>query len=406
MRSVTLAQLGTIQDQPTRDALKEIERASRDNDIPTVGVTGLALIAAATPSEALTAIGINTRLAKTGTYSVTSDDICNTIALGGSAFYSLTFPNASTLDANHFNIVLNEDTVRAKTIVLTGGTNFLLYPGQSALVYASNNVWRVLGQSRWVLTGSVTINVSVSAGSDSNDGLASGSGNALATIQAAINAVMSWDINTQAVTIQLANGTYTVGCRVTSAWLGSTIPTLKGDTTTPANVLISTTSVSAIYVSLGGTLNVQGLELRTTTSGDCLQAYDNGRIYITGLMRFGACAGFQISAQHSALFEAIAQSWQCSGGALSHVLSQTGGSVHIHDSTITFSNTPNFSTATVTVTGLGQLYAATMTFTNGATVTGTRFLNFTNSNIDVGGGGVNYFPGNVAGTTGTGAQYN
>jgi hypothetical protein len=46
-----------------------------------------------------------------------------------------------------------------------------------------------------------------------------------------------------------------------------------------------------------------------------------------------------------------------------------------------------------------------MTFTNGGTVTGTRYNCDLNGIMDTGGGGANYVPGNAAGATATGGQY-
>jgi hypothetical protein len=46
-----------------------------------------------------------------------------------------------------------------------------------------------------------------------------------------------------------------------------------------------------------------------------------------------------------------------------------------------------------------------MTFTNAATVTGSRYSSATNAVIDAGGGGVSYIPGSIAGTTATGGHF-
>ena len=67
------------------------------------------------------------------------------------------------------------------------------------------------------------------------------------------------------------------------------------------------------------------------------------------------------------------------------------------------SGTPAFSTAFATATRLGVINVGNITFTGSAT--GTRYDVVLNSVIDTSGGGANFFPGDVAGTTATGGQY-
>ena len=46
-----------------------------------------------------------------------------------------------------------------------------------------------------------------------------------------------------------------------------------------------------------------------------------------------------------------------------------------------------------------------MTFTNGATVTGTRYSVTNNGVVFTNGGGATYLPGNAAGSSANGGQY-
>ena len=77
-------------------------------------------------------------------------------------------------------------------------------------------------------------------GSDGNTGLANTAGGAFLTIQKAISIVAALDISIYDVTINVADGTYTAGIAITGPWIGtgSTL-TITGNTTTPANCVIS-----------------------------------------------------------------------------------------------------------------------------------------------------------------------
>lgn len=59
----------------------------------------------------------NTRLAKTSAYTVVSADTGSTLALGGNAFFVLTFNDPSTYTTAASFLVLNEDTAAGKLIV-------------------------------------------------------------------------------------------------------------------------------------------------------------------------------------------------------------------------------------------------------------------------------------------------
>src|SRR5258706_6133414 len=124
------------------------------------------------------------RLAKVSNYTVAITDDGATIALGGAAYFTLTFPTASGLNATHKNVVVNEDTVRAKKVILTGGPTFILFPGQTTVVYNQNNGWLHRDPWRWRFTKATTLIVDV-AGDYSHNGLASRVGNASVTLQAA-----------------------------------------------------------------------------------------------------------------------------------------------------------------------------------------------------------------------------
>ena len=90
-------------------------------------------------------------------------------------------------------------------------------------------------------------------GSDNNSGLSNDSGGAFLTIQKAVDVITLLDLGGYAITIQVANGTYTDGVFLYSVFGGSA--TLVGDVTTPSNVIISTTSADALSATNLGFAN-------------------------------------------------------------------------------------------------------------------------------------------------------
>jgi hypothetical protein len=126
-------------------------------------------------------------------------------------------------------------------------------------------------------------------GSDSNDGSANTSGAAFLTIQKAIDTIAGLDCKTFNMTVSIADGTYT-GAITLKSYLGSGTLTITGNTTTPGNVLISTTSANAITATAAhGTFTLTGMKLQTTTSGHALSATGAPTKITLTKVHFGAC---------------------------------------------------------------------------------------------------------------------
>jgi hypothetical protein len=153
----------------------------------------------------------NARNARTTTYSVVSGDAGKTIALGGLAFYTVTFGAPSGFPANFLCVVLNEDSGRGKTISLSGGTTFILPPLQTCFVYNQNNVWQILKNNKWKLPGTTDLGnlytwyVDGTNGNDANDGLATTTG-AFKTIQGAVDWISAnVHANNQGILVSVAD---------------------------------------------------------------------------------------------------------------------------------------------------------------------------------------------------------
>lgn len=381
------------------------------------GTGGIAISAAMTPvvqaaSLALgrAALGVlrNERLAKTANYTVANADAGKTISCG-SAPWTLTFSTISggNYDADFWVLVTNTSTSRAILMSIGGGTNFFLWPGQTALVYNDNSVWKILRPERWKLTGGVTFYVDTANGSDSNDGLASGSGNALATVAAAISLVCTnLDFANQTVTIQFASATYTtpISMAVSQNWVGGGTLHFKGDEATPSNVTVSTTSASAFTFAgrKTGIVRVSGMKLTTTTAGHGIASVQGCYVNLGAGMEYGACGYSHINAQMNSTVE-INNNYTISGNATIHWECDDKAFLQCTSRTITLTGTPAFSVAFCRAYGAACAFVASDTFSGSAT--GTRYSAYENGVIRTGGGGATYLPGNAVGSTATGGQY-
>lgn len=238
-------------------------------------------------------------------------------------------------------------------------------------------------------------------GSDANTGLANSVGGAFATVQKALNVAAGLDLAGFTVTIQIADGTYT-GAITIPATLGQASASalvIAGNSGIPANVIISTTSSSAISAPAGTRCLVKDLEIRTTTSGLGLNA-DGGTIQFQNV-RFGACADAHVMCRHNGAALATGN-YAISGASPIHWNARSGGVINAEAQTVALTGTPAFGTAFASCQN-GEISCGGMTFAGSAT--GTRYSAALNGVINSAGGGAVYLPGNAAGSAVTGGQY-
>lgn len=240
-------------------------------------------------------------------------------------------------------------------------------------------------------------------GSDSNDGLANTSGGAFLTLQKAMDVIaITLDLAGYVPTIKLADGTYTSGLTV-KPLVGGNEVTIDGNSGTPANVLISTTSGPCITSSTAGVkLNVKNLKLQTTTSGVCL-AVGNMGIATVYNINFGSCATHHINIIDGGRVIVLGN-YAISGGATYAHIYMTNSSFECISKTITLTGTPGFPSSGFMIATL-QSNAVHYGCTFSGSATGVRYSATTNSIVFTSGGGATYFPGNSAGSTSTGGQY-
>ena len=207
------------------------------------------------------------------------------------------------------------------------------------------------------------------------------------------------------VTIAIADGTYTSAIGLKS-YVGSGSISIVGNTTTPANVLISVTSGHCVVAGgVRGTYTLSGLKLQANTAGYGAIVASQGSNINTGAIEFGAVGsgGVHVSATYGARV-LLTANYTISGGGGVHWYATTQGLIQAAGKTITLSGTPAFSAAFALATQGGGMVVNGNTFSGAAT--GTRYSASVNAWIDTVGGGASYLPGNAAGSTATGGQYN
>jgi len=293
---------------------------------------------------------------------------------------------------------------REGMIVTADGTSWNPGSGGGAYVFFGG-LWRPLMNSGVeFLTGNRTYFVRKD-GNDSNSGLLDTAAGAFLTIPKAAAVISGIALNGFTITVQVRSGTYTESFIIAQPRGPGNI-LLIGDTVTPANIIMNPTSNDCVNVSGGADciVNVRGIEMRTTTGGQCVFAQNGGRISFNSV-NFGACAGVgHVVVRTGGKIAISGSTYTINGNVARHIFSYDSGNVIAMNSmTVTLTGTPAFSVAFIDAGALSYTEAVGITYSGAAT--GTRFSVTQNAVVNTNGGGANYFPGNAAGATGTGGQY-
>ena len=244
-------------------------------------------------------------------------------------------------------------------------------------------------------------------GSDAADGLTAST--PWRTLQHAYDSVsQNFDLAGHPVTIRLADGTYAeeagkdnvVFCdgRV----LGQVGPIrFVGNSQHPEKVVISVSS-NNIFEIIATWVYVDGMTLTGTGSTVGLLSYFDARITFANLVFGDMGEGIHLSAAGGIIMPF--SDYRITGGAGYHMLAQTPGSrIHIDNRTITLANTPHFSGTFALSQNLAMISAHGNKFA-GTGATGTRYIARHNAILQT-AGDANYFPGDAAGWSATGAHY-
>jgi hypothetical protein len=246
----------------------------------------------------------NIRVAKTAAYTVLNSDKASTIALGGTAFYALTFSAASGYDSNFTVMVVNEDTGRAKWIIVPGYAQggLYLWPGQNVIIFNQNNVWYVHGKTRYKVPGT-TFNMFTNYSQTGNDtvgatdGLTSGTG-AFRSVQRALDiAADEFDFSAlataqtlvvinMAASVTDAQGVHFANRSFVGAQGGAAVKIAGGGAS-----VMSPTGTDAFGFFCNVIVQISTVKIQTTTSGAGVVADLGAQVYLLDQLDFGACPG-------------------------------------------------------------------------------------------------------------------
>jgi hypothetical protein len=186
---------------------------------------------------------------------------------------------------------------------------------------------------------------------------------------------------------------------------GSGYITLAGNTTTPANCIISATGNCFYGLNVSRWI-IKGFKL--TSSGAALVQIEGGGSDVQlGETDFGTSGGpAHIASRYNATITMIADYLISGQTTYAHYSCYGAGLIVAYNRTVTILANVTFSFfANSEMTGV--LNTGSLTYSLGAfVVTGARYRAVLNAVVRTGGGGASYFPGSSAGTTGTGGQYN
>jgi hypothetical protein len=327
----------------------------------------------------------------------------------GSQPIVLADESTSSSAANRFTLGASL-TVAAKQAALLrydgAATRWRLLAGATGLLAAANNLSDLastaVARANLGVREQLTANRSYyvrTDGSDGNNGLANSSGGAFLTLQKAIDTVAALDLSIYNVTIQVADGTYSGAVLVSGPWVGSGTVTLQGNTSTPANALLSTGANDCIVVVSGGMLTVTGFKL--TNSGAFLLHASSGSIRFS-LLTFGTCGSQQVRVTDGGRITATGN-YGIDGGAGNHWSAVGNGIIRVQSRTITLTGTPAFAAAFANADLSSTVLVNSNIFSGSAT--GARYAATNNAVVSSSGAGASYLPGNAAGSTSAGGQY-
>lgn len=346
-------------------------------------------------------------------YTVSSGDNNTNLACTHGAYQTVAFPSGSGLPTTFRCYIYNANT--GAGVYVTGLGNypgtaiagFILWPGQGYTVFNNGGTLMILEDfKRWVLPAGTTTFYASTTGVDTNDGLSSSTPT---TAQTGIfNIVGQVDQNHQNIILQLADGTYTTGLTLwpVTGWGtlgGHSELIIRGNLTTPTNCNIAVTNSDCFsMVGLTTPWRIEGFHMTASGSpGNCV-ACDGGSFVYIGNNNFGVCTEAHLSSSYFSFLEIVTNSYTISGGAAFHYNAFTSSLIDSTGTQIVLTGTPAFSTTFVSSIQ-AIVEAELMNFVG--TATGARYGVINNGVINSGGGGSNYFPGNVAGSASNGGFY-
>ncbi len=313
------------------------------------------------------------------------------------------------------DVILKQDNLGAY-VALAVGDYSAAYP--FSFVYnstadAGGPAWILNGPAipnRIKLVGDITLYVATT-GLDTNTGLVVG--DPWLTPQHAVEVVRdTYDLAGYNITIQCADGTYSVVGNVVNAsgaFVGAVGPesvAIVGNLVTPANVVFNAgaASSSCIVAQHKAMLSAYGIKYTGNFAGTVgLYATTGGHI-VYGTCTFGTFSGTSIHA-YANLGGTLtaAADYTVNGNSGYHLVAGACSIAAVNGRTVTISGAPAFGQNFCQAGSGGYVESVGSNYAGAAT--GTRYNASLNGVLNTGGGGANYFPGDVAGATATGGQY-
>lgn len=238
-------------------------------------------------------------------------------------------------------------------------------------------------------------------GNDANDGSANSAAKAFATIAGALTYAKRYDLNGKSLKIKLGlAGTYAIATLIDQTTFSGSSLVIEGDTAAQASyVLTSYVAFSKVNVSLAGLTINNAVSMGATI----LYLLSGASVDITNvtLSYTGTGLANHIAAQFTSTLT-INGGCIISGSAFAAVNLSTGSTATLL-ANLTVSGTPAFSNCFCRATQCSVWRSSGVTISGAAT--GTRYNADLNGVLSTSGGGANFFPGSVAGTTSLGGQY-
>jgi hypothetical protein len=317
--------------------------------------------------------------------------------------------------------VLNTNTT-STTININGlGVRPIRFPNNTALIGGELVAGSVVGlvddgtklqlQNVFnnVLVAPLHYYVNASTGSDTSyDGTlatVSGSRGPFQTVNKAISATISWNLNGKSVTIHVADGTY--ASFTTQPLNGSGDVTIVGNVANPTSAHIAAASGPAIKVENDG-YTIEGFKVTSPSSGVSGPGsgvrINNAKLRL-GSMDFGFCIDqhLQVDGGGYCLIPSTATQ-KVTAGCDQHIRVAGASYVQADDPALQITTALTVN-QWMYITNGSTYIGAHSSISGKASVTGKRFVVSNNSLLNTSSGLNNYFPGDVAGTVNDGGLY-
>lgn len=340
-------------------------------------------------------------------------------ALGGNALYTATFGVTSGYDADYAVILINTDTGNAKTISLNG-TTFLLWPGQQVMVNPVGSAWfKAPASQRWKVPANTTAYFDAANGLDTNDGLTAGT--AFKTFGVGFRYIIKdqWDFSGASaypnplVRIQLAdNGSGGVTANPYDLMHFAFVPVgtegrctilIQGNAANPGNTIIAANGGANFGAYGPVTIQLRNLQINATSAG-AIESSDGAQVFLQGGIIFGGSPSAVLQASNGGQITVLGDFSTTFTTAGYWAFAYSGGVISCQNRTITFNNSPTFTQQFISALDLSTVDVYGAAWTNGGTVTATKFYVRGNSLLVNGSGTGAGLPGATAGTIASGSQ--